>query len=349
MDKVTVRHAKEIAKEWVLDHGAKFVGFEGAFFHGSINWMNEDDVLPASSDVDLYLVSSADPLPKPPRKLMYRNVLLEISTRSAASLNNVEEILGDHRISGTFSKDCIAVDTTGQLTRLQAAVSKEFSDRKWVLKRCDKTLATVNGYLDALQPDMPFHEQVTVFSFGAGNLADLLTVACLRNTTVRKKYAVAREVLSVQGRTDLYEKLLRLLGCADFTKQQTSDHLDRLSKVFDAACEIDKRDYRFGSDISGAARKIAIGGSRELIEQGHHRDAVFWLLATYSRCMTVFDEYGAMGDLEKYRPSFDGLLADLDLDSYEKRLDRRDVVRQQIPAIWQEVETMISGNPEIKD
>lgn len=349
MNEITVRQAKKIATKWVLEHGSKFDGFEGAFFHGSINWMNDDDVFPESSDVDLALVSGADPLPKSPRKLRYCDVLLEIGVRPASAMDDVEETLGNHRTAGTFSKDCVIVDTTGRLDRLHAGVSHSFSDRKWALERCDKTLTTVNAYLDALSADIPFYEQVTVLSFGAGNLADLLTVAGLRNTTVRKKYAVARDLLVELGRRDVYETLLRLLGCADFTKEQVSDHLNKLSAVFDAACEIDKTGYRFGSDISASARSIAIGGSQELIDQGHHRDAVFWLLATYSRCMTVFDQYGAEGDLVKYRSPFDELLVDLELDSFEKRMNQKNLVQQAIPAIWQEVETMIAENPAIGD
>ena len=110
--------------------------------------------------------------------------------------------------------------------------------------------------------------------------------------------------------------------------------------------KIEKTGYRFGSDISASARSLAIDGSRELIDQGHHRDAAFWLLATYSRCMTVFDQYGASGDLEKHR-SFDELLGELGIDSFEKRKTRRDFVKQQIPMIWQEAEAIIAENPVI--
>lgn len=240
--------------------------------------MNDDDLLSPSSDVDLYLVSSADPLPKPPRKLKYRGVVLEVSTRNADSLDDEEAILADHRLAGTFSRYCVAIDTTGQLKRLKSKVVQEFSKRRWVFARCSESLAMVNDYLDALHPEMPFYDQVTVLSFGTGNLTDLLTVARLRNPTVRKKYALAGEVLVEMGRADLHEKLLRLLGCEEFTRRQVSDHLDQLSTVFDAACEIDKPSYRFSGDISSSGRKITIDGSQDLIETGHHRDAVFWLL-----------------------------------------------------------------------
>ena len=344
-----MRQAKDIALAWIQANGPSFAGFEGAFFHGSINCLNDDDSLPPSSDVDIYLVSSADPLPRPPRKLMYQGVVLEISTRSINALSDPQEILRDHKLAGTFSRDSVAVDITGQLRRLNREVAQEYHKRRWVQERCEKSLSVVHEYLNALQRDMAFYEQVTVLAFGTGNLADLSIVAGLKNPTVRKKYAVAREVLTELQRTELYETLLRLFGCADFTSEQVSHHLDQLSQVFDAACEVDKPGYRFAGDISASSRAIAIEGSRELVEAGHHRDAVFWLVATYSRCMAVFDQFGSPEALTKHRALFDELLADLGIDSWEKRLARRNLVQQEIPAIWGELEKIIDENPLVTD
>ena len=346
---LTVGQAKEIAAKWVREAGSRIPGYEGAFFHGSINWMNPEDPFPASSDVDLALVSNADPRPKSPGKFLVDGVLLQVGVQAVNSLNDVEETLADHRFAGTFSKDCVIADSTGRLSRLQEGVSKEFAGRKWVLRRCENALATVNGYFDALDPEMPFYDQATVLSFGIGNFADLLTVAGLRNTTVRKKYAVARELLADIDKLEVYESILSLFGCAELTSRQVFDHLSRLSDVFDAACLIDKSGYRFADDISASARSTAIDGSRELIDQGHHRDAVFWIVATYSRCMAVFDQYGATGDLEKFRTPFDDLLKELGIETFEKRLERRNMARQRIPYIWDSAQAMIAENPAISD
>jgi hypothetical protein len=57
--------------------------------------------------------------------------------------------------------------------------------------------------------------------------------------------------------------------------------------VFDTAKAVIKTPFSFASDISDAAGPIAIDGSRELIERGLHREAVFWIVVTYSRCQKV--------------------------------------------------------------
>jgi hypothetical protein len=48
-------------------------------------------------------------------------------------------------------------------------------------------------------------------------------------------------------------------------------HLEALSEVFDAAKVVIRTPFPFASDITDAARPIAISGSRELIERSLHR------------------------------------------------------------------------------
>jgi hypothetical protein len=56
---------------------------------------------------------------------------------------------------------------------------------------------------------------------------------------------------------------------------------------------VDGAPFFFASDISYIARPISIGGSRELIERGYHREAVFWMVATYSRCQKMLHHEAA--------------------------------------------------------
>jgi len=49
---MTVREAKESARDWVATEGNRIAGFSGAFFAGSINWKDPEEEFPAESDVD---------------------------------------------------------------------------------------------------------------------------------------------------------------------------------------------------------------------------------------------------------------------------------------------------------
>ena len=61
-----VLDARRIVRQWILEEAAQSPGFRGAFFHGSINWLADEDSLPATSDVDVMVVTAA---PTPPDKL----------------------------------------------------------------------------------------------------------------------------------------------------------------------------------------------------------------------------------------------------------------------------------------
>ncbi|GAA2870011.1 hypothetical protein GCM10020220_069230 [Nonomuraea rubra] len=109
-------------------------------------------------------------------------------------------------------------------------------------------------------------------------------------------------------------------------------HLAALSKAFDATSSVRVPGYRFDSDISPAARPAAIDGGLELIERGLHREAVFWLVATYARCLA---KRSAAGLPAEYEDEFHELLADLGAETFADRRRRGDRVLAALPGLWQ--------------
>ncbi len=80
-----------------------------------------------------------------------------------------------------------------------------------------------------------------------------------------------------------------MLGCNHLSSQRIEQHLTELERTFDAAVKAAKTTFFFSTDITPAARRIAIGGSRELIRAGCHREAVFWIVATFARCHKILE------------------------------------------------------------
>jgi hypothetical protein len=150
------------------------------------------------------------------------------------------------------------------------------------------------------------------------------------------------------GRLDFHEPLLALLGCAEMNRRRVAHHLDAVTAAFDAAKVAFKTPYRFGSDISDAARPISIDGSRELIELGLHREAVFWIAATYSRCRAIL-AVDAPDLLARFDAGYGALLADLDIGSFADRRRRCDEVEAFLPQLWQVGEEILSANRSIRD
>ncbi|NJP88388.1 hypothetical protein HCN51_02750 [Nonomuraea sp. FMUSA5-5] len=325
-----IEQARQIAQEWVREEGAGLPGFGGAFLTGSALWADPGEELPPTSDVDVMVVEETAARIHHVGKFPYKGVLLEVSTTTPPG--SPHEVLSDYHLAGSFHLPCVLADPSGRLTELQRIVSRDFAERPWILARCTNAMDRVRGWINGVDESAPLPDQVSGWLFGTGVTAHVLLVAGLRNPTVRRRYAAVRELLAEHGRLDFHESLLDLLGCADLDAARVRQHLAALAKAFDAAAAVRAPGYRFDSDISAAARPVAIDGTMELIEQGLHREAVFWLVATYARCLA---KQAAAGVPVRYEEEFHELLADLGAQTFTDRRRRGDRVLAALPGLWQ--------------
>lgn len=343
-----VSDAKAIAHQWVMEQATQLPGFQGAFYHGSSNWLADDDILPATSDLDVMVVLADPNPPEKPGKLIYRDVMLEISYLAADQLQSAAQVLGQYHMAGSFWRPGIITDPSGRLTQLQEAVSREYAKRKWVYRRCEDARNKVLRNLESLDESAPFHDQVTTWLFATGVTTHVLLVAGLKNPTVRKRYVAVRELLMEYERPDFYEPLLELLGCAQMSREQVEEHLAALARVFDFTKTVIKTPFFFAADISDLARPVAIDGSRELIEQGLHREAIFWIVATYARCLKVL-HHDAPEQQAQFEPGFRRLVADLGISSFADLQRRSEETKTFLPYVWDVAQAILAENPAIQD
>ena len=344
-----VKAAKDIARQWVIDEASKEPGFHGAYYAGSATWLADNAVLPATSDIDIMVVLD-DPNPKDKLgKFIYQNVLLEVTYLPREQVESPELVLGHYHLAGSFRRPNVILDPSGQLTELQRMVAKGFAKCAWVYRRCEQARDTVVTRLQGLDTSAPFHEQVTSWLFAAGGLPHVLLVAGLQNPTVRRRYVAARELLESYGRLDFYENLLELLGCAQMSRARVEAQLPALIEVFDAAKTVIKTPFFFAADISNMARPVAIEGSRELIECGYHREAIFWMVATYSRCQMVLYHDAPVALQERFHQGYDQLLGELGITSTADLDQRSEQIQAFLPRLWDVTEAILTANPEIED
>ena len=344
-----VREAKDFARQWVREEAAGLPGFNGAFLAGSINWLPDGAELPATSDVDLMIV--LDDVTGPPSKrgkFIRREAIVDVTYVSSDQFQSAETILGDYHRAGSLRSPTIILDPSGDLTRLQAAVSKGYAKRRWVLKRCEHARSHALRYVGMLRESDQLHDQVPAWSFAAGITTDVLLTAGLRNPTVRRRYVDVRQLLTEYGHGDFYETLLDPLGCALMSRTRVEHHLSMLTEAFDAAKNVVKTPFLFAADISDAARLIAIGGSRELIERELHREAVFWIVVTYSRCQKVF-HHDAPELRDRFDPGYRELLADLGVASFADRQRRTEQIEELLPQVWEVAQAIMAATPAIED
>ncbi len=339
--------AREAAIDWVVQHGSRQEGFRGAYFSGSTVGVAPDAELPSGSDVDVVVVTTLDEPPQKLGKFVYRDALLEVTFLPLRQVAFAQDVLGSYHLAGSFREDTIIADVTGDLRVVQGTVSRHFAERMWVRRRCENARQKVEDTLHSIERAKPWHDQVMAWLFGTGITTHILLVAALRNPTVRRRYLAAHEVLVEYGHAGLYEDLLHLLGCAEMAPQRVDHHLCALAGTFDTVAALATTPFFFSSDITPAARSIAIDGSNALIESGHHREAVFWIVATFARCHKILAVDAPYAVQHQLAPAFDELLADLGIVSTDDLLTRAAAVIQYLPTIWATAEAIMAANSMI--
>ncbi|WP_079915050.1 hypothetical protein [Paenibacillus sp. 32352] len=335
--------AREAAAEWIKHYASQEAWFMGAYFSGSTVGQPDDVMMSLGSDIDVVVVTTEAKAPLKLGKFIYRDALIEITFISWNQIASAEEVLASYHLAGSFRVDTIIADPTGQLRGVQQKVSRHFAEREWVRRRCENAKQKIEHGLQNIDLTAPWHDQFMSWLFMTGVTTHVLLVAAVRNPTVRLRYLAAYKMLQEFGRTEFYPELLRLLGCEHWTPQRTSHHLSALARTFDAAAAHAKTPFFFSSDITAATRPIAIDGSRSLIRDGYHREAVFWIGVTFARCHKMLSIDAPKLQVE-LAPAFEQFVIDLGITSSDSLVRRAEDVQQFLQRLWDEAELIMQAN-----
>jgi hypothetical protein len=343
-----VNQARDAARRWVIEEASRIPGFCGAYTAGSTNWLSDDAELSIASDLDIMVVLADQNHAGRRHKFIYRDTLLEVSYLGTDQLQSPDQVLGDYHLAPSFRTTNILIDLSGHLAALLAIVRRDYAKRQWVCKRCANARNKVLQHLGSIPEEAPLHDQVIAWLFATGITTHILLVAGLRNPTVRTRYLEVREMLADYGHLDFHESLLELLGVARISRDRVGKHLVTLTDIFDRATYTIKTPFSFATDIGENARPVTIDGSLEMIERGYHREAMFWIAVTHSRCQKVIlcDFPAAM--TQTFRDSYRELVSDLGVPSCNDLRRRCAEVEQILPRVWQLAEAIIAANREIE-
>jgi hypothetical protein len=330
-----------VAREWVQAHAEDIPVFVGAYTAGSINDLPNDAILPPTSDVDVMVVLDVTATPPKAGKFRFRGVLLEVTYLSLEDVRTPELVLGHYHLAAGLRPAHVLADRTGHIMALQSAVATSYDDPHWVQRRCEMARDTVLARLDSMESAATLHGRVMSWLFAAGGVPHILLVSGLRNPTVRRRYEAVDDLLHQYGYADLYPDLLTQFGARDLVVDRVTHHLDALGGVFDAASEAVTSPFPFAADISVDARAVAIDGSREMIRRGRHREAMFWIAVTFSRCQMVLHADAPLDTATHWDQQYAALLADLGVGSPIGMQRSADRIRESLSPVWQVAEHIL--------
>jgi hypothetical protein len=336
---VRIEEARALAADWVRSRPGWPSPLVGAFFTGSTVDADPGAPLPLTSDVDLAVVLEGE-APGKPGKLDHGGALLEVTYLPERDLADADVVARTFYLAPSFARDTVVVDPHGRLRALREAVAPVFARPDVVRDRWGSVLARMTG--EPSPAPRSWAAAVTGWLFPVSLSTNVLLVAALANPTVRLRYLRAREALARCGLADRYPPLLAELGCAGVAPDRVSAHLDAMAAAFDAAAAGPAAPFFFAADLTPAARPVAVDGARELVAAGDHREAVFWLVATFARCVQALDATGAPS-ADRHRDAFAAAVEDLlGLRRPEDLARRRTAVLTGLPDLLATAEEVLA-------
>ncbi|MFI6128371.1 hypothetical protein [Micromonospora sp. NPDC051141] len=325
--------ARAVAVDWVRERMRADPSVEGALFSGSTVGLPGDAELPVWSDVDVLLVRDSPGVKV--GKFVHRGVLLEVSSVTWAQVGEPEDVLGSWVFAPMFRTDAVIADPSGRLAAVRRRVAVGYADPVWVRRRCAGVRRRIEDGLRGLDAGAPFAEQVLAWVFPTSLVAVWPAVAGLVDPTVRRRFVRASEVLTRFGFGAWYPELLAAVDGGGVGAARVREHLAGLAVVFDEVAGLPREGFAFGADLAVAGRPVVFDGGLALVAAGRHREAMFWVVVTWARCLVVL---GAVAP-ERERALRSGLvavLADLRVVSAADRRRRADAVLASLPG-WQSV------------
>lgn len=86
-----------------------------------------------------------------------------------------------------------------------------------------------------------------------------------------------------------------------------------------------------------------------MIERGYHREAMFWIGVTHSRCQKVLARDAPEEMTQRFRDSYRELVGDLGVPSFAEVRRRCAEVERILPRVWELAEAIIAANQGIED
>ena len=273
---LSVTQVVAIVREWVDLHARLLPDFAGAYLWGGITALAADAPFHLYRDVDVIVVLNGGALDDE-EEILYRGLMLEVGTKDLAAHQDVEAVLANPSDGPNMATTQILADPTGILVPLHQAVAADYGRRRWIQARCAAEKASAEEWLAAMRRVATPADRMDAARVLLSMLSGLIAVAQLKRPTTRRTLALLGELLDAQGRADLHEAALELMGSASMSRADVREMLDQCLSAFDHAVEVNQTPVPFGFAIRPHLRPYYLDGTLEMIDAGKYREAVYWI------------------------------------------------------------------------
>jgi hypothetical protein len=338
----------EIVREWVELHARQLPNFAGAYMWGGITALPPDAPFQLYRDVDVVVVvtegAQDDNL-----ELLHRGVMLEVLSKNLADHQDAEVVLANPSHGPNMATTQILADPTGTLAPLQRAVAADYGRRRWVRARCEAEKRTAEEQLAAMgQVANPVLTQEPLWPLWLllNALSGLLAVAQLRRPTTRRTLSLLGELLDEQGRPDLREAALALWGSAHMSRAEVQAMLEQSLVAFDRSVEVYRTPTPYGFTIKAHLRPYLADASQELIDEGLHREAAFWIITLASESYLVLQNDAPAAEKPLFAAQFEAILAALGHSSAERWAERMAAAQRLTREVFAIADGLVALHPE---
>ena len=273
---LAVSEVVAIVREWVDLHARHQPDFAGAYLWGGITALPADAPFHLYRDVDVVVVVTTG-AQDDEGEVFYRGVMIEVISKNLADHQSAEAVLANPSAGPNLATTQILADPTGILLPLHQAVAADYRQRRWIQARCAAERASAEEGLANMRRAVTPAERLDSARALLGALSGLLAVAQLGRPTTRRTLALLRELLEAHGRADLHAAALTLMGSASMSPADVQALLDQTISAFDRAAEVNQTPIPYGFAIRPHLRPYYVEATLELIDEGNHREAVYWI------------------------------------------------------------------------
>jgi hypothetical protein len=333
-----------IVREWVDQQARYLPDFAGAYLWGGITALPPDAPFALYRDVDVVVVFTQG-APEDEQEVFYRGLMLEVISKNLDAHQDAEAVLADPSAGPNLATTQILADPTGILAPLHQAVAAGYGHRRWIQARCGAEKASAEEWLGAMRRATTPAERLDAVRVFLGALSGLLAVAQLRRPTTRRTLTLLDELLTAQGRPDLHEAALTLMGAADLSRAEVEALLDQFVTAFDRAVMVYQTPVPFGFAIRPHLRPYYIDATVEMLDEGRHREAVYWITCL-DTAYFVLQNDAPEGEKPGFDAQFQAMYAALGFTSAATWAERVSTAERLAPEISRLADALVAGYPE---